>query len=148
MNSFVGNPVASGNRSTPAVQFRTTMSTNTIASIASQQEKLGATFLEFGPTDSTDVVQIAQDFGHFQAEYAAIRQRVAILHEPQRGVLRFTGKDRQDFLHRLTTQDIRTMKGGDTKRTFQLNDKGRIIADVMVHHGDVDTWLEIGRSHV
>lgn len=136
------------------------MSTTT-PSIASQQEKLGATFLEFGPAPHSSTgtapssgasgvsgasggepVKIVETFGQFQAEYAAIRQRVAILHEPQRGVLRFTGKDTKDFLHRLTTQDIRGMKGGDSKRTFQLNDKGRIIADVMVHHGDLDTWLE------
>jgi len=35
------------------------------------------------------------------------------------------------------------MTGGMTRRAFQLNDKGRIIADLTVHHGDLDTWLEM-----
>jgi folate-binding protein YgfZ len=64
------------------------------------------------------------------------------MHLPQRGLLRCTGRDCVDFLHRLTTQDIRGLRGGGTCRAFQLNEKGRIVADLMVHHGDVDTWLE------
>jgi tRNA-modifying protein YgfZ len=109
--------------------------------IFEQQQKFGATFLSFGPPDGQSV-EMVESFGSFAAEYAAIRRHVAVLHEPQRGVLRFTGADRQDFLHRLLTQEVRKMAGGDTRRSFQLNDKGRIVADVMIHHGDADTWLE------
>ena len=98
----------------------------------------GAEFVPFGDTGSS----LVETFGAYEAEYAAIRKGVGILHEPQRGLLRFTGKDRQDFLHRMTTQDIRGMTGGQSRRAFQLNAKGRIIADLIVHHGDEDTWLD------
>lgn len=37
------------------------------------------------------------------------------------------------------------MKGGDSRRSFLLNEKGRIVADLWVHHGDIDTWLETDR---
>lgn len=106
-------------------------------------ETLGAATIPFGPGEHG--IEVAQDFGEYPAEYAAIRKHVGVLHLPQRAILRLTGKDVKDFLHRLVTQDINTMAGGTTRRSFQLNEKGRILADLLVHHGDVsggDTWLE------
>ena len=108
------------------------------------QLSAGAEFIGYGP-DESGAVEVAQNFGRYEAEYAAIRQRVGLMHLPQRAVLRFTGGDRQDFLHRMLTQDINGLKGGSTVRAFQLNQKGRVIADILVHHGDEDTWLEMDR---
>ncbi|MEZ6190269.1 MAG: hypothetical protein R3C45_03160 [Phycisphaerales bacterium] len=106
--------------------------------------KSGAEFIIYGPAGET-AVEVARDFGHYEAEYAAIRQRVGILYLPQRAILRLTGADHRDFLHRMLTQDINGQKGGATVRAFQLNQKGRIMADTIVHHGDADTWLEMDR---
>ncbi len=104
----------------------------------------GAEFISYGPTDG-GAVDIAESFGRYEVEYAAIRQRVGIMHLPQRALLNFTGADRQDFLHRMVTQNINALKGGATVRSFQLNQKGRILADMLVHHGDENTWLEMDR---
>ncbi len=109
------------------------------------QTNAGAQFIGYGPGDGGEAIEVAQEFGHYEAEYAAIRQRVALMHLPQRAVLQFTGADRQDFLHRMLTQDINGLKGGSTVRAFQLNQKGRVMADILVHHGDVSTWLEMDR---
>ena len=130
------------------------------------QTRAGAEFVAFGPAtekapastpatpsdspsasppDSSPAaaaIEMVLGFGAYEAEYAAIRKGVGLMHLPQRGLLRFTGKDCKDFLHRMTTQDIRGLTGGRTCRAMQLNVKGRIIADLIVHHGDVDTWLE------
>ena len=103
----------------------------------------GAAFMAYGPGEGA--AQVAEGFGQYEAEYAAIRQRAGVMHLPQRAVLSFTGDDRQDFLHRMLTQDINALKGGATVRAFQLNVKGRIIADLIVHHGDASTWLEMDR---
>lgn len=108
------------------------------------QLKSHAEFIDYGPADGSSV-QVAQGFGHYEAEYAAIRQRVGLIHLPHRAVLRLTGDDRKDFLHRMLTQEINALKGGATTRAFQLNQKGRIVADIIVHHGDEDTWLEMDR---
>jgi len=108
------------------------------------QLSAGAEFIDYGPADGGEI-EFAQGFGHYEAEYAAIRQRVGLMHLPQRAVLRFTGADRQDFLHRMLTQEVNVLKGGSTVRAFQLNQKGRIVADILVHHGDEDTWLEMDR---
>lgn len=107
-------------------------------------ERAGAEFIGYGPAEG-GAVEIAQSFEHYEAEYAAIRRRVGLMHLPQRAVLRFTGADRQDFLHRMLTQEINGLKGGASVRAFQLNQKGRVIADITVHHGDEDTWLEMDR---
>lgn len=110
------------------------------------QQQAGAQFTPFGEGDHA--VDLVESFGRYPAEYAAIRQRVGILHLPQRGLLRLAGPDVKDFLHRLLTQDINAMTGGGTRRAFQLNHKGRIVADPIVHHGDIDTWLEVDRVDV
>lgn len=100
---------------------------------------LGAQMMTWGD------LPMAATFGEYEAEYAAIHRHVGILHEPQRTVLRLTGDraDRLDFLHRLTTQAFRGAAGGTTRRALQLSEKGRIVADLFVHHGDMDTWLEL-----
>jgi len=100
------------------------------------QEQHDATFIPFSDAE------LVESFGEYEAEYAAIRKGVGIFHEPQRGLLQLTGKDCKDFLNRMGTQDINGMTGGQSKRGFQLNGKGRITADVIVHHGDESTWLE------
>lgn len=108
--------------------------------ITQLQERAGAAFVAFGTDDAA--VPIVEEFGAYEAEYASIRQRVGIMHLPQRGLIELRGGDVKDFLHRLLTQDINGMTGGMTRRSFLLNQKGRIVADLYVHHGDISTWLE------
>ena len=114
-----------------------------MTSLRDIQQTAGAEPMPYGPPPAEGGVEIVATFGEYEAEYGAIRSRVGIMHRPQRAILRFTGADRQDFLHRMLTQDINGMKGGETRRGFQLNGKGRIVADALIHHGDADTWLEV-----
>ncbi len=107
--------------------------------------QLGAKASLIGYGDTRGSVEIVESFGHYEAEYAAIRKGVGIMHLPQRGLLQLVGGDVKDFLNRMLTQDITALRGGDSVRAFQLNEKGRIIADVIVHHGDVHTWIEADR---
>lgn len=106
----------------------------------------GAEWMRFGADD--DAVEIVATFGPYEAEYAAIRKGVGILPMPQRAVIQTSGADVKDFLHRMVTQDINAMTGGASRRAFMLNEKGRIIADLYVHFGDVGTWLECDRCDV
>jgi len=86
--------------------------------------------------------QLVATFGSYEAEYAVIRKGVGICHEPQRGLLQLVGADVKDFLHRMVTQDVNGMAGGASRRSLQVNVKGRIVADFVIHHGDVDTWID------
>ena len=105
---------------------------------------LAAEMMPYGPAlPDGSLIEIAQAFSTFEAEYAAIRQRVGVMHLPQRAILHLTGADVKDYLHRLCTQEINGLDGGTTVRAFQLNEKGHIAADLIVHHGDESTWLEM-----
>jgi folate-binding protein YgfZ len=54
-------------------------------------------------------------------------------------VLRATGKDAKDYLHRMTTQDVNALPPGGSGYTAVLNAKGRLLADahVLVEHEGV-----------
>lgn len=114
---------------------------NQVDSIQEALAAAGAQFMAYGGGEQ-DSVQVAESFGTYELEYAAIHQRVGIMYLPQRGLLQLTGTDVKDFLHRLLTQDIAAMKGGQSKRTFALTRQGRVLADAIVHFGDACTWIE------
>ena len=127
--------------------------------IQQQQEEAEAEFMsvQFETASETESdagnraeaeAQLVASFGVYEAEYAAIRKGVGIFHDPTRGLLVLRGKDVKDLLHRVTTQEINDLTGGQSVRSFQLNTKGRIIADMIVHHGDDSTWLETDKCDV
>lgn len=65
-----------------------------------------------------------------ELEYAAVRKGAALFDEPHRGVLELRGRDRLDFLQRMVTQDVRGLEPFTLRRSFWLNRKGRIEADL------------------
>lgn len=110
-------------------------------------EELGGEFLTYGPHDES-AVRVPDCFGAFEAEYAAIRRRVGVLVLPQQSLLQLRGADTKDFLHRLVTQEINGLEEGQTTRALQLDTKGCVLADMLVHHGGLSTWLEMDRFHL
>lgn len=90
-----------------------------------------------------DAVRIVAEVTTHEVEYAAIRKGVGVMDCPHRGLIRLTGRDRNDFLHRLTTHDCRSMTPGDVRRMFILNAKGRIMADLIVAQGEGHTLIDL-----
>lgn len=88
-------------------------------------------------------VQIVETFGATEIEYAAIRKDCVILDEPYRGVVELTGADRADFLNRMVTQELAGIGPMQMKRSFWLNRKGRIDADLRIVHLSDRTLLEM-----
>lgn len=109
-------------------------------------EQLGAELIGYGPADTA--VVMAESFGSFEAEYAAIRRHVGVMYLPTRGVIELKGQDVKPFLHNMLSQDIKAMTGGQTRRSFMLDADGHILADAFVHHGEASTWLELDRFDV
>ena len=91
-----------------------------------------AEFIPYGPPgeDGSATCEILATLGEIELEYAAIRRGVAVFDAPHRGTLIVTGKDRRDFLNRMLTQDLRGFPPGSVTRSFWLNRKGRIDADL------------------
>ncbi|MEQ8844671.1 MAG: glycine cleavage T C-terminal barrel domain-containing protein [Phycisphaerales bacterium] len=69
-------------------------------------------------------------FEHVELEYAAIRKGCALVDLPQSGTIEATGADRIGFLNNLLTQELRTLEPMASVRSFWLNRKGRIDADL------------------
>ncbi|MCC5830815.1 MAG: aminomethyltransferase family protein [Phycisphaeraceae bacterium] len=105
----------------------------------------GAEMITFGDPRSPDAVDLPAGFGEYPGEYAAIRKGVGIMVAPHRSALRLRGNDRNDFLQRLITQDIRSLKPGNLIRSFLLSEKGRIRADLLLADQGDSTLMILDR---
>lgn len=103
----------------------------------------GAAFAEYGAAEGRLGIAVAMAFGPVEVEYAAIRRSAALMDLPQRGVIELVGPDRLEFLHRMITKDVRSLSPGACVRSFWLNRKGRIDADLRVWHFEDRTLLDL-----
>lgn len=86
----------------------------------------------YGPAGDSAAVDVVQTYGHFEAEYAAIRKSAGLIDLPTRATLEVTGADRLEFLNRMLTQELRGAGEWTVRESFWLNRKGRIDADMRV----------------
>jgi tRNA-modifying protein YgfZ len=70
---------------------------------------------------------LPRSFGDPVREAAAAPGGCALADRSDLGFLTMRGKDRQDFLHRLSTQEINALKPGDGNLTALLNTRGRVL---------------------
>lgn len=75
---------------------------------------------------------IVEAFDPVPIEYAALRTHAAVFDMPHRATLEVTGTDRLSFLNRMLTQELKDLKPFMARRSFWLNRKGRIDADLRV----------------
>ena len=71
-------------------------------------------------------------FEHVELEYAATRKGCALVDLPQSGTVELQGGDRAAFLNNLVTQELKTLEPMASVRSFWLNRKGRIDADLRI----------------
>lgn len=101
-------------------------------------EQADAEFLPFG-----EDVRLVAMHDVVETEYGRVRNRAAIMDCPHRGLVKITGSDRLDFLHRMLTNDCRGLAPGEGNRHFLLTPKGRIIADLMLLHEAEATFVDL-----
>jgi tRNA-modifying protein YgfZ len=96
-------------------------------------EQAEASLLPYGPGgDESRQVLVAESFGELELEYAALRKSCALIDQPHRGTIELTGPDRLSFLNRMLTQELKGMAPFHVRRSFWLNRKGRIDADIRI----------------
>lgn len=97
-------------------------------------ETAGAVIAPYGPEGHG--IPVVQVYTGIDREYAAIRKSAAILDLPQRSILAVSGQDRLSFLNRMLTQELKDLDSNGPlfrlRRSFWLNRKGRIDADLVV----------------
>lgn len=81
-------------------------------------------------------------FEHVELEYAAIRKGCALVDLPQRGTIEAAGADRLAFLNNLVTQELKQLEPLRSVRSFWLNRKGRIDADLRLCDDGQRTTIE------
>ncbi|MCC6678579.1 MAG: aminomethyl transferase family protein [Phycisphaerales bacterium] len=91
-----------------------------------------AAILPYAPPDAPPdrVVEVVASYGEPELEYAAIRRGCVLIDQPYRGLLEIAGPDRLDFLNRMVTQELKGFEPFQVRRSFWLNRKGRIDADL------------------
>lgn len=86
---------------------------------------------EGAPSDAAPPsVEIVQTFGELELEYAAVRKTCGLFDSPHRSVLEITGAERLGFLNRMLTQELKGLRPRELRKSFWLNRKGRIDADL------------------
>ncbi len=91
-------------------------------------ERAGALIAPYGPPDTG--IPVVQTYGEFALEYAALRKSAALFDWPHRATLIISGADRIGFLNRMVTQELKDLQPLQSRRSFWLNRKGRIDADL------------------
>jgi folate-binding protein YgfZ len=69
-------------------------------------------------------------FGDFGAEYAALRETVALVDTNFHAFYSFTGTDRQRYVNAILTSNVRDLKPGQGTAGLLLNPQGHILAEV------------------
>lgn len=87
----------------------------------------------YGPGDEVESkVEVVETYGELELEYAAIRKSCMLMDQPHRGMIEVTGRDRLEFLNRMVTQELKGLPPFRVRRSFWLNRKGRIDADMRI----------------
>ena len=68
-------------------------------------------------------------YGDVPSEYRAAQEHCALFDETDRGLVRVSGEERMEFLHRLLANDVRALAPGQGNRTLLLTPKGKVRFD-------------------
>lgn len=72
-------------------------------------------------------------FSDFEREYRAARETVALFDTNWQAIVALSGKDRVQYLHAITSKDIKSLAEGRGTQALLLNPQGRILAELEVY---------------
>jgi glycine cleavage system T protein len=84
----------------------------------------------FGEVDGWEMPKV---FRNIKAEYLAGKGTAAAMDRSHFGRLRLTGAKRLDLLHRISTNDVKSLTDGQGAETILCTEKGRIIDRLLVY---------------
>ncbi len=79
------------------------------------------------------------------AAYHAAHERAAFAEPAELGVVRLTGRDRLDLLHRISTNDVKKLQPGEGAPTVLANAMGRVMAFLIVCAGQDEVFVRTMR---
>lgn len=106
-------------------------------------EQRDAFFLPYGTDDCTSAV--VETFGDLDMEYAALRKGCVLFDETHMGTIEITGSERLTFLNSMLTAKVDDLTAGMSRKSFWLNRKGRIDADLQLAQSDDRMLVRVDR---
>lgn len=80
-------------------------------------------------------------FTNLEEELAALKNGVCLNVVEQPTLIKMIGKDTVDFLHRVSTNDVKEIKPFTKRNTLFLNEKGRFIAKTTLISNEDEYWV-------
>ena len=78
-------------------------------------------------------VEIPSNYGDVESEYWALRKGVCLRDVSYFGKVKVSGKDAQDFLHRMISNDVKSLAPGTGVWALFLDIKGHIQGDMKIY---------------
>ncbi|MDZ4764601.1 MAG: glycine cleavage system protein T [Chloroflexota bacterium] len=107
---------------------------------------LQSIYHESGATLAADGIPL--HFGDLAAEYHAALDATVLMDRSHEGRLELVGRDRLAVMHRISTNDLESLREGDGAPTIFTNANARILDRATVYHRGESAWVitEPGRA--
>ncbi len=102
--------------------------------------EMGAQFVQMGDVEPAD------HFGDPGAEYSAAAERVGLADLSFRGKIVTRGADRAEFLHNMTSNEIKKLTPGQGCHTTLLTPKGKMVGDLVAYIREEEIRIDLERD--
>ncbi len=91
----------------------------------------------------------AERYTSVQEEFGLLKNSVGVRIITEPALIKMNGKDSLDFLHRISTNDVKALKPFQKKHTLFLNEKGRFIAPsiLLVNENEIFVLSHYDNEH-
>jgi aminomethyltransferase len=79
--------------------------------------------------------------------YEAAHQSAIMVNRSNMGILKINGDTRLDLIHRMSTQDVKSLKTGEGAATILTTDIGRMIDRLILYAGSDAVYALTGENH-
>lgn len=92
------------------------------------QSSLQTSYREMGAqVGQMDGWLLPTSFGSPKKEYEALTRSVAVIDRSYLGRVEHRGSDALDLLHRITTNELASLRDGEARTTVMISEKGRVV---------------------
>ncbi|HLC27439.1 MAG TPA: aminomethyl transferase family protein, partial [bacterium] len=103
--------------------------------LSTTHARLGAVFAELAGWE------IPRHYGDPAKEHGAVRGGVGLCDRSFLGKIQVGGKDRQEFLHSLVSNNVKRLRAGEGTYATLLTPKGKMIGDLWIYIQENACWI-------
>jgi len=103
--------------------------------LSTTHARLGAVFAEFSGWE------IPRHYGDSAKEHSAVRGGAGLCDRSFLGKMRVCGKDRQEFLHSLVSNNVKSLRASEGTYATLLTPKGKMLGDLWIYVCEEDCLI-------